>query len=71
MRIGRVTVRLSRANYKDDKRDGLFEMWYTNGQQCSRVTYKNDKLNGMFETWDSDGQLESSVNYKDEKVIVI
>ena len=31
----------SRANYKNDERDGLYEIWYSNGQLWTRAIYKD------------------------------
>ena len=58
----------SRANFKNDKFDGLWECWYENGQLESRVNYKNDKFDGLYEYWHESGQLESRANFKDDKL---
>ena len=31
----------SRANYKDNKRDGLCEFWFRDGKPMGRVNYKD------------------------------
>ena len=38
----------SRANYKDDKLDGLHESWYKNGQPQESTMYKDGKPDKAF-----------------------
>jgi antitoxin component YwqK of YwqJK toxin-antitoxin module len=40
-----------RINYKNGKKDGLYERYYINGQLHYRINYKNGKLNGLYEVW--------------------
>ena len=53
----------SRTNYKNDKLDGLCEMWYPTGQLWSRVNYKNDERNGLREMWYDNGQMMTRATY--------
>ena len=41
----------SRANYEDDKLNGLYETWHENGQLESRANYKDGKLNIQKSNW--------------------
>ena len=47
-----------------EKKNGVVETYYDNGQLKSRATYKDGKLDGLFEDWYSDGQLWLRYNYK-------
>ena len=48
-----------------EKKNGVVETYYANGQLMARKNYKDDKLNGLYEVWYENGQIESRVNYKD------
>ena len=41
-----------------EKKNGVIETHYGNGQLQSRATYKNEKLNGLFEDWHENGNLK-------------
>ena len=48
-----------------EKKNGVVETYYDNGQLASKTNYKNGERNGLRETWYENGQLESRVTYKD------
>ncbi len=54
-----------RSNYKNNWNDGLFEMWYSNGQMQYRHNYKDGLGDGLCEDWDANGNLIRKVNYTD------
>ena len=37
--------------YKDGKEDGLWTVWYENGQKVSEGTYKDGKKDGKYTYW--------------------
>ena len=57
---------LAREEFNGDKRDGVTERWYENGQLWHHITYKNNKMNGLFEVWYPNGQLKVRETYKDD-----
>ena len=48
-----------------EKKNGVIETYYDNGQLKSRSNHENGKLNGLWETWHKNGQLQESAMYKD------
>ena len=58
-----------KRNYKDGKKDGLFEKYYENGQLESKGNYKDGKWDGIHEKYYENGQLKKKGNYKDGKII--
>jgi antitoxin component YwqK of YwqJK toxin-antitoxin module len=48
-----------------EKKNGVVETYYDNGQPELRANYEDGKLNGLCETWDENGQLVESATYKD------
>ena len=48
-----------------EKKNGVVETYYDNGQLESRSNYKGGNLDGLYEIWNENGQLESRVTYKD------
>jgi antitoxin component YwqK of YwqJK toxin-antitoxin module len=53
-----------RINYKNGKKDGLYEEWYPDGKLETRYSYKNEKMDGLYEYWYMDGKLWIKCNYK-------
>ena len=47
----------SSINYKDGKREGLYETYYANGQLQVKETYKNDLQHGEFLLFYENGQV--------------
>ena len=48
-----------------EKKNGVVETYYDNGQLKSRANYKGGKRDGLCETWHSDGKHIGRVTYKD------
>ena len=42
-----------------EKKNGVVETYYDNGQLESRTNYKNNELDGLHETWSKNGQALS------------
>ena len=49
-----------KGNPEDEKKDGLSELFYENGQLMSKGNLKNGKKDGFWESYHTNGQL----NYK-------
>tara|TARA_Y100000310_G_scaffold326795_1_gene392182 strand:+ start:17 stop:253 length:237 start_codon:yes stop_codon:yes gene_type:complete len=49
----------------DDKRHGLVQYWYSNGQLTYEKNYVDGKRHGLAQRWHENGQLFSEVNYVD------
>ena len=52
-----------------EKKNGVVETHYGNGQLESRSNYKDGKLDGLVEWWHSDGQLWLRAIYRDGVMI--
>jgi uncharacterized protein len=52
-----------------EKKNGVVETYYDNGQPELRANYEDGKLNGLCETWYENGEIESRVTYKDGVVV--
>ena len=59
-----------KVNYKDGKKDGLYEWYYENGQLKQKTNYKDDKRDGLYEEYYENGQLKLKQNYKDGELII-
>jgi|TARA_B110000902_G_scaffold125559_1_gene146538 antitoxin component YwqK of YwqJK toxin-antitoxin module len=57
----------SKGNYKDGKKDGLWEYFDENGQLRFKSNYKDGKEDGLQESYYENGQLWTKVNGKDGK----
>ena len=60
---------LLKGSFKDGKKDGVFEQWYSNGQLRKEEKYKVGEKNGLTTWWHGNGQLRLEWNYKDGKLI--
>ncbi|WP_416652719.1 toxin-antitoxin system YwqK family antitoxin [Candidatus Pseudothioglobus sp. Uisw_086] len=58
----------SEKNYKKNKLDGKWIMWYSNGQKKSEKNYKNNKLDGKWIEWYSNGEQSLEALYKSDKL---
>ena len=56
----------SKKNYKEGKRDGLYEK-FNNGQLWYKANYKDNKKDGLEELYFKNGQVRERINYKDGK----
>ena len=52
-----------------EKKDGVYEEYYDNGQLRFKTTYKDGKKEGVSEYYYEDGQLWLKKTYKDGKLI--
>ena len=52
-----------------EKKNGVVETHYGNGQLESRANYKNGNLDGLREAWGRDGKPMGRVTYKSGKVV--
>ena len=57
----------SRANYENNKLDGLYETWYENGKPKTKENYKNGKRDGLYEFWWENGKPRLRTTYKNRK----
>ena len=57
-----------RENYKDGKREGLWEVFYRKGQLSRRENYKDGKREGLQEVFYRNGQGSRRCYKDDEKV---
>ncbi len=55
----------SKAIYKDAKRNGLYQKFYTDGQLYYEVNYKDGKINGIKKTYNKAGNLMAETPYKE------
>jgi len=58
-----------RENYKDDKRHGMSEGWYGDGEMAWRLNFKDGKRHGMSEGWQENGLVAWRENYKDDLLV--
>jgi antitoxin component YwqK of YwqJK toxin-antitoxin module len=47
--------------------NGLYQVWYANGQKREETTYVNGKRNGLYQMWYANGQKCEEYTYVDEK----
>ncbi len=57
---------LHKGSWANGNKNGLFEVWYENGQMRSKGTWANGKQNGLFEDWDENGQIRSKGTWADD-----
>ncbi len=55
------------GEYKDGKKDGVWEEYHKNGRLFQKGTYKDNKKVGVWETYWDNGQLQSKMPYKNNK----
>lgn len=54
-------------NYIDDKLNGKYIEYHTNGQMSSILDYRNDKPNGESKYYDRNGELQCYFIYDNDK----
>ena len=54
---GKVDEGLERGFYKNGKREGSRESYWSNGQLSSKGNYKNGKMEGSWESYYKDGSI--------------
>jgi len=50
--------------YKNGKKNGLYQMFYTNGSLVVNGYYKDDEFDGLWEEWYIDSIYRSKIYYK-------
>ena len=55
------------GNNKDGKKDGLWTLWYENGQKKSEFYMNGEIFNGSFISWYESGNKKMEGNFKDRK----
>ena len=55
---------IMRAKYKDGKKDGLCERWFTNGMYKSKETFFDGQIHGKATWWYKNGQIKHEINYQ-------
>ena len=56
-----------KGNFKDGRKEGLWENYYENGQLTIKGNYKDEKEDGLWEQYHENGQLASKGNLRDGK----
>lgn len=64
-------TRLFRAHCVDDKRHGIYQSYYADGQPYVRSVYEHDKLHGLHQSWRADGQPDVEIQYERGIMIAI
>lgn len=54
----------SKAFYKEGKRNGLYQKFYTDGKLYYDVNYENGKMDGVKKSYSKDGSLMAETPYK-------
>jgi len=49
--------------------EGLYTMWYKDGNKFSEGYYKNDKYEGLWTWWYNNGQKSSEGTFKNGQII--
>lgn len=52
-----------KVEFKNGKKDGLYEMWFEDGVLSYQANYKQGKLNGKAVSWWGNGNKRSEANY--------
>ncbi|MEO8149688.1 MAG: hypothetical protein ABI723_18765 [Bacteroidia bacterium] len=52
-----------KANYDQDKKDGLWQVWFDNGLPKEKINYKADMISGEAEYWYNNGKKQSSQSF--------
>jgi antitoxin component YwqK of YwqJK toxin-antitoxin module len=59
----------SESTFIDNKQEGAFKSWYSDGQLLEVGNFKKGLRDGVCTTWDKSGKLTSEATYKDGKAI--
>jgi len=51
------------------KKEGIYKLYYRNGQLYSEVNYIDGKENGIYKSYHTNGKLKEEVNYIDGKKV--
>ena len=58
-----------RAVIRNDQEDGLYEIWFPNGQKMVRASFKNGRLDGRYYEWNQEGRIAVKAHFKDGATI--
>ena len=58
-----------KGNYKDGKKDGLWEYYYFYGELQEKYYYKNGKKDGLWEYFNADGSLKKTETFRDGELV--
>lgn len=56
-----------RIEFKNGKKDGLFELFFFDGKRSQQIMYVNGKRNGTSKTWWKNGDIRSESNFKNDR----
>ncbi len=69
VRDGEWNTQLERVTYKNGKKDGIYERYYTNGTLYEKSNYEEGVLNGLCEFWyDTTGRKMKHMTYVNGKL---
>lgn len=57
--------KLIESHYVDGKPDGVWQLWYPNGQQRSQIPFVDGKRQGTVIEWDDEGNKRSEIAFAD------
>lgn len=63
-------ILISMGDYKDGKKEGIWQYWYDNGQKMEEGNYRNGLKIGIWVKWYQDGELMWEGEYKEGKRII-
>jgi len=66
---GTLSKVMEKGSYLDDKREGVWEWYYENGQLNRKGSYIYGKMDGFWEEYYENGQLNWKGSYKNEKPV--
>ena len=58
----------NRTTYKDDKKNGLVEVYHENGQLWIKTWFVNNNKEGSYEEYSKNGRLEVKGTFKDDEL---
>jgi antitoxin component YwqK of YwqJK toxin-antitoxin module len=58
-----MVKKYNECNYVNSKLDGLYQLWYDNGQKALESNYVNGVKDGLCQEWYSNGQKASENTY--------
>ena len=53
--------------YSEGKPDGVWKIWFENGQIRREISFKAGKQDGITKEWNNEGKLRAEANYKEGK----
>jgi len=56
MKVGTKMDKKSQSYYQNDKAEGLYETWRSNGRKIERVNYQNGEKHGLHEIFKENGK---------------